>query len=748
MSFDIEKIKNDIHSNSGKAVSPTVYISTANGGIIKVINVTTNPTIVNVCNLSYSWTDIAINKDKDIYMTTTSAIVKVKESNCTAQTFFNNPEYYMVALSFDTKNNLYISNGTEVLRFNNSSGSPTLWKDFGSGTASGDFVMKNDKMYISWDNGGVDLYEVTVDANINYISHKNKCRIKSKTYGLASELGQLYGITPTELYKIDEEKCQYTTVLSNNSGVSWYGAAGYHEAQSSVTAHLTYTDAVKLSNTIGGIWKNTVPYNQIIYVAINDKIRDSILIYPVKISIIPSIKTNESKTICRGTSYKGYSQEGSYIQKLKSKDGCDSTHNIELKIQDTIFHSINVAICEGESYKNYNTSGTYKDTYKTNNSCDSIVTIRLIVNPKPIVTKHKTICQGKIYAGRTTSGSYRDTFKTKAGCDSIRILHLTVITIPKPIVDKDACIVSNQRFKFYSQIITAPGIYIDSTNHIEECDSIFRLHVHLEIPKSDTMAYTKCQGYIFKDIQLMSDTSLFDTLRSWLGCDSIYRLHRINIQKLLPSSAITRFYCDTFQYRNNVYDYNSTVRDTLRYSVFPYCDSLHRVFQYRKAPKPTISIYTTSGNYLVKGEAMTIAAKGADSYLWSTNETTAAIRIQPAQNSKYWAIGSNEYRCLDTTFIDIEVEDFIHFDLPAAFTPNGDGNNDEWTPNSSGEYRIVHLDIFNRWGEKVFSGDNKTRSWNGTYKGQMQNAGLFTYYILVEKNRRLFERKGSFTLMR
>ena len=749
--IDLDQLKNSVFSGSGKAISPTVYISTAAGGIIKIMDINTNPTIQNVCNLSgFSWTDIAINKDKQLYLNTSSSIHKVDTINCTAQTFYTNTSQYLVALSFDTKNNLYFSDKTSIYRFNNTSGSPVLWKDFGSGTASGDFVMKNDKMYISWQNGGaVDLYEVNVDNNINYISHINKCRLKTKTYGLASELGQLYGVTPTELYKIDEVNCKYTTVITNNTGFSWYGAAGFHEAQNSATVHLNYSDAISISNPMEGKWTNTIPYQQIIYITIKDKLKDSLFIYPIKITIVPVKKVFISNTICRGQRFDGYSASGIYTNIYKSSLGCDSIHTVNLSVVDTVYHSINVHICQGESYKTYTSSGIYKETYKSSANCDSILTIDLVISPQSFLTINKTICAGKSFLGKTIGGTYIDTFLNKKGCDSIRTLNLSVITRPKPIIDKNACIIiPNQFFWFYNQKISSPGIFIDSTNHMEDCDTIYRLHVVQQIPRSEKVRTTQCHGFLFKGVALSKDTTTIDTILSALGCDSLYRQLSIHIQKLYPTLPTIQYYCDTFIFKNNVYASDSFFIDTLRYKFPPYCDSVRQRYIYRKAPRPEVSIYSPSGDYLVHGESMNLSAKGAETYQWNTGERNSSIRIQPEKTGKYSVQGWNSFQCSDSAEISIEVEDFVHFDLPKAFSPNGDGENDLWQPNSSGKYKIINMEIFNRWGEKVFSSKNQNYSWDGYYHGQAQNPDIYIYYILVEKNRRLFERKGSFTLVK
>ena len=71
------------------------------------------------------------------------------------------------------------------------------------------------------------------------------------------------------------------------------------------------------------------------------------------------------------------------------------------------------------------------------------------------------------------------------------------------------------------------------------------------------------------------------------------------------------------------------------------------------------------------------------------------------------------------------------YNLPNAFTPNGDGQNDVYTPIIP--YRLVEkidMKIYNRWGNLVFETKDPNINWNGTdYK---TNKSLYTgvyYYV-------------------
>jgi gliding motility-associated-like protein len=66
---------------------------------------------------------------------------------------------------------------------------------------------------------------------------------------------------------------------------------------------------------------------------------------------------------------------------------------------------------------------------------------------------------------------------------------------------------------------------------------------------------------------------------------------------------------------------------------------------------------------------------------------------------------------------------------PNAFTPNGDGLNDQFftSPIFVKDYNIR---IYNRWGEKVFESSDKKKLWDGTYRGNIPFDNVYIYQII------------------
>jgi gliding motility-associated-like protein len=87
--------------------------------------------------------------------------------------------------------------------------------------------------------------------------------------------------------------------------------------------------------------------------------------------------------------------------------------------------------------------------------------------------------------------------------------------------------------------------------------------------------------------------------------------------------------------------------------------------------------------------------------------------------------------------------------IPNIFTPNGDGANDLFTVEGTNLVSVTGQ-IFNRWGQKMFSWDNVKGSWDGrTSSGSEVPDG--TYFYIVEAlggdGTEYFE-KGGFSLIR
>jgi gliding motility-associated-like protein len=103
----------------------------------------------------------------------------------------------------------------------------------------------------------------------------------------------------------------------------------------------------------------------------------------------------------------------------------------------------------------------------------------------------------------------------------------------------------------------------------------------------------------------------------------------------------------------------------------------------------------------------------------------------PVSTTTYTLTVQTTDGCLGIDIVTVTV--FIDLSIPNTFTPNGDGINDTWNVKYLDSYTNCTVDIYNRYGEKVYSSIGYGIPWNGTFKGAALPAGTY-YYIIDLKN--------------
>lgn len=113
-------------------------------------------------------------------------------------------------------------------------------------------------------------------------------------------------------------------------------------------------------------------------------------------------------------------------------------------------------------------------------------------------------------------------------------------------------------------------------------------------------------------------------------------------------------------------------------------------------------------------------------YTWSTGDSTETISISDA--GTYWVTVSNG-ACTETDTVDIVGgigEGALYF--PNAFTPNKDGTNEIFT-GVGNNITTFHLDIWNRWGELIYTTEDLSAGWDGYYKGKVVQNDIYVYVV-------------------
>lgn len=148
-----------------------------------------------------------------------------------------------------------------------------------------------------------------------------------------------------------------------------------------------------------------------------------------------------------------------------------------------------------------------------------------------------------------------------------------------------------------------------------------------------------------------------------------------------------------------------------------------------------LAIVPNPSNFLVddtvfcKRQTLTLISTGTyKDYLWSTGEMANHIIINT--EGTYWLMVTNDKGCQTKEFVTVKSENcFSEIYFPNSFTPNNDGKNDLFKPAVFGTLDRYKLNIYNRYGELVYSSDNWLEGWDGKLKGKLQNLGAYTWIV-------------------
>ena len=109
------------------------------------------------------------------------------------------------------------------------------------------------------------------------------------------------------------------------------------------------------------------------------------------------------------------------------------------------------------------------------------------------------------------------------------------------------------------------------------------------------------------------------------------------------------------------------------------------------------------------------------------------LRFTPIKETAYdvHVIGSTIEGCeIEVLFQNKLVVESSLF-IPNSFSPNYDGLNDVFRV-LGGTHLKSTMTIYNQWGESVFSINDANQGWNGMYKGEVSQAGTYTYLIRLQ----------------
>lgn len=215
----------------------------------------------------------------------------------------------------------------------------------------------------------------------------------------------------------------------------------------------------------------------------------------LNLTVNPIYDTTIAANICQGDTYSQYgfntSTEGNHIQNLSTIAGCDSIVHLQLSVNPTYSEHLSATISDLQSYQlgdsTLNQPGVYQKLLYTQAGCDSLLTLTLTVIPSiDTLVVHDTVY-------------YPDT-----------IIVLDTLFIHDTTIVHDTAIVFDTMIVYVDTLVIRDTVFITDT--ITPC-STYRTYIHASIEQGGT--YTE---YGFN----VSAPGVYcDTMQTAEGCDSI-----------------------------------------------------------------------------------------------------------------------------------------------------------------------------------------------------------------------------------
>ena len=172
-------------------------------------------------------------------------------------------------------------------------------------------------------------------------------------------------------------------------------------------------------------------------------------------------------------------------------------------------------------------------------------------------------------------------------------------------------------------------------------------------------------------------------------------------------------------------------------------DSLNVVFN------DTLKLGLPKDTTLCKGETFIIkTTANTTDYTWQDGSKGGAFT---ATLTGLYNITAQNGCGRDTANMNIIFEDCpCALLLPNAFTPNGDGVNDNFRPLHACDMQDYSMTVFNRYGEKIYFSKDPLEGWNGKIKGTLLNMGGYVWTVAYTKTstKQIIQKQGTVLLLR
>ncbi|MFH1297966.1 MAG: gliding motility-associated C-terminal domain-containing protein [Bacteroidota bacterium] len=142
---------------------------------------------------------------------------------------------------------------------------------------------------------------------------------------------------------------------------------------------------------------------------------------------------------------------------------------------------------------------------------------------------------------------------------------------------------------------------------------------------------------------------------------------------------------------------------------------------------PIVDVSFSGDTIFPLGDSVFVTVVGSyDSIFWSTGERTYTIIIR---ESGHYFVQGYLNGCYGEKYFTISAIEDHTVRIMTVITPNADGFNDRWEIFNLDEIEPCEVEIYNRWGQKVYSASHYNNDWDGTDNGRSLSNDTYYYFL-------------------
>jgi len=170
----------------------------------------------------------------------------------------------------------------------------------------------------------------------------------------------------------------------------------------------------------------------------------------------------------------------------------------------------------------------------------------------------------------------------------------------------------------------------------------------------------------------------------------------------------------------------------------------------------TSSLSVWSDTTITLGDTITLAVNGAVSAQWNQSNSLSCMNCisplaYPVNEETYYVSYTDSRGCAFNDTLLVRVDKNNYAELPTAFSPNNDGQNDQLYVHHNG-IKDIQLSVYSEFGEEVFSLSGKGQAdarWDGSFRGKVLMPQVLVYMLQgTYLDGKSFSKSGKIMLLR